>query len=166
METGAIVGQSQRNSNSLKCIKNLLDCESSEMLFFTIMIDDAKFFNSKQHKRNSRLSIIHMITFLKPRSFTKWEMGLSRRKWSTPIFWEVLLWSLISFTFIILLLVLITVSDEKVWRKMSTFSSCLKNRRVIISLQYIQAERNRREVRRWEHPKMYPPDCILAPRSC
>ena len=24
----------------------------------------------------------------------------------------------------------------------------------------------KREVRRWEHPKMYPPDCILAPWSC
>ena len=29
----------------------------------------------------------------------------------------------------------------------------------------IRAERRRREVRRWEHLKMYPPDCILAPRS-
>ena len=29
-----------------------------------------------------------------------------------------------------------------------------------------QAERRRREVRRCEHPKMYPPDCIFAPRSC
>ena len=29
-----------------------------------------------------------------------------------------------------------------------------------------RAERRRRKVRRWEHPKMYLPDCIFAPRSC
>ena len=30
----------------------------------------------------------------------------------------------------------------------------------------IRAERGRCEVRHQEHPKMYPPNCIFAPRSC
>ena len=37
--------------------------------------------------------------------------------------------------------------------------------RLVFFLVSIRAERRRREVRRWEHLKMYPPDCILAPRS-
>ena len=40
------------------------------------------------------------------------------------------------------------------------FHKCKKKR------VQIQAERLMREVKRWEHTKMYLPDCILALRSC